>query len=64
MITPHTTIVPMFYGDRVIHGGDLKGALTLKKPGLFTPSHSRTAGGGGGGEFHPPPPSDLGQKIM
>ena len=33
--------------------------LTLKEPGLLTPSHSR--GGGGGGRFRPPPPSDLGR---
>ena len=29
--------------------------LTLKKPGLLTPSHSR------GGRIPPPPPSDLGR---
>ena len=32
-------------------------SLTLKEPGLLTPSHSR----GGGGADSAPPPSDLGR---
>ena len=39
------------------HQNETQVSLTLKKPGLLTPSHSR--GGGGVDSTPPPPPSDL-----